>query len=618
MALKSEFSAGLSVCIGKFWENVDDNFSDFTVCVEDSQYRCHRFILGAVSEFFRALFRSGMQESEQNSVKLRNISSQTFELVLKAIYKSQDVLNNENIYEIWHTVNLLQIDYLIAECEKFVLNILSLNTYEKIYDNATMLDSKKVLNAVFDFIKLNFRACQKSETLLNMSINNALSIVESQELVVQSEDFVVEYILNWVQYQPSSTMSSALVDETTKIITKKKTEQELDDSSFSKTNTHLESKGISCATADDDKCMIQVLESESNDQSFPKERLKHLVPLLKAARLCLVSAHCLQMMFNHVILRSNDEARKMIFMSSIYQTMEDSQGQWPDRAVHRRCSDLVNVGICIEGTQTIRIFSFIDQLWYRFSCSSCVIRYEISCFNTAIHGFEQSNKRIYRFKGDNWETVLSGINIYEPNALFLLPAMKSLYIFNPSENKLYKTEQDYCLQLVTDYPFQNKIDHVASYRNTFLVFLTESITENILETAVYSFDLISKTWTRLNNLEGSAENMTVFSAEENTYILQNNGDLWRIITTPNNKPDFVFLSKLWDFKYQIYGAITYKGELFIVGEDLQVKPADKNWPEKTEQFTKIHVHGKVGVFSRFVPCIVRKSLLLKGSASTSL
>lgn len=51
-------------CMENVWsENI---LFDFIVKVQGETIECHRFLLAACSEFFNALFRSGMKEAAEN------------------------------------------------------------------------------------------------------------------------------------------------------------------------------------------------------------------------------------------------------------------------------------------------------------------------------------------------------------------------------------------------------------------------------------------------------------------------------------------------------------------------------------------------------------------------
>ncbi|KAK6973368.1 kelch-like protein 24, partial [Biomphalaria glabrata] len=51
-------------------------FCDVMIYVDDVEFPCHRVILCAYSDYFQAMFSSGMQEAITQSVKLNDVSHQ--------------------------------------------------------------------------------------------------------------------------------------------------------------------------------------------------------------------------------------------------------------------------------------------------------------------------------------------------------------------------------------------------------------------------------------------------------------------------------------------------------------------------------------------------------------
>ncbi|KAH9490701.1 hypothetical protein Btru_032818 [Bulinus truncatus] len=200
MDVTCHLAVGISKCLNKFIEGEDDVFYDFTVEVEEEQFRCHKFILGACSLFFQGLFRSKMKETESNKVSVEDISCGTFKLIRDVLYSSADVITEENLFDIWHAAHQLQIQFLVEECENFAVRILSLENYDEIFEHAFILESKKVFIGIADFINENFKVCKSHETVLKLNGEEFVRIVQSNELDSGTEDFVIDVIIKWMNY----------------------------------------------------------------------------------------------------------------------------------------------------------------------------------------------------------------------------------------------------------------------------------------------------------------------------------------------------------------------------------------------------------------------------------
>lgn len=147
----SEISIAVLRQLETLWN--EQSILDFNVKINDSVIGCHRVILGACSEFFGCLFRSNMKETKENMVTLAGITVETFELILKSVYTGVNVLTGDNLIDIWLAVDQLQIDFMINICEKFAVNIISLNNFDKIHKTAQLLNSKPVLDSSRKFMR---------------------------------------------------------------------------------------------------------------------------------------------------------------------------------------------------------------------------------------------------------------------------------------------------------------------------------------------------------------------------------------------------------------------------------------------------------------------------------
>lgn len=97
-----------------------NKYTDVTVQVGDQTFYCHRIVLSAVSKFFDAMYSSGMRESKEDRVCLKDISPSVFKLILSYVYKDSDIVTEHNAEELFKTSAMLQIDCLQEKCENFM------------------------------------------------------------------------------------------------------------------------------------------------------------------------------------------------------------------------------------------------------------------------------------------------------------------------------------------------------------------------------------------------------------------------------------------------------------------------------------------------------------------
>lgn len=85
---------------------------DAILCVEDHDFPVHRVILAACSDYFKAMFTSGMSESanDQKKIEIKGLSSETMEILLDFIYTETVKVSVENVQALLPAACLLQLN----------------------------------------------------------------------------------------------------------------------------------------------------------------------------------------------------------------------------------------------------------------------------------------------------------------------------------------------------------------------------------------------------------------------------------------------------------------------------------------------------------------------------
>lgn len=96
----------------------DENFSDVNFIVGENQtiIPAHRAILSSRSQYFRAMFNSGMKESNQKEVKIGDIEPDAFRDMLEFLYTGDVKIKKENVVQLLVTATMFQIDSLSKLC----------------------------------------------------------------------------------------------------------------------------------------------------------------------------------------------------------------------------------------------------------------------------------------------------------------------------------------------------------------------------------------------------------------------------------------------------------------------------------------------------------------------
>ncbi|XP_065209112.1 speckle-type POZ protein-like [Planococcus citri] len=135
--------------------NDDDDFSDMTISVKDKNYLVHKAILAARSSVFRAMFKSNMQESQNNHITITDIERETFEEMLYYIYTGKAQNLNESAFELLPVADKYDLKGLRIMCEKVLYKKLAPDNALKILILADMHRAKELKTLAIRYIKRN-------------------------------------------------------------------------------------------------------------------------------------------------------------------------------------------------------------------------------------------------------------------------------------------------------------------------------------------------------------------------------------------------------------------------------------------------------------------------------
>lgn len=400
-----------------------DNYSDFKVIVEGRRFSCHRFILNACSGFFSALLRSGMRESIESTVTVNGIPSEIFALILECLYKGKDIVMEDNVIELWHASNLLQISFLVTHCEKFIVENLIQKCYLDVYRHAKMLDSGSVVKAALELMIKEFGAFSSSSSFVYLHYEDLKTLIESDDLNVPTEDAVVNAVLKWVAHTQAnegreSLETKALWYESEDCGLQAKIETtdfdgegtfEMEENSFDVKRSYLGQDGHIC-TYLFDNCstgtelglnqvvdhtsvitgleVTRMSEAEtphniaSVDETFSdispnlrsksadidlgetKPRKEYLAELLAACRISLVSPDCIETLLNSDLVLDSKEALAVVREAVVYQLKRSLF--WPPSAVYRATSKMENMVVFVED-KNLKLYSLRRSKVYQLT-----------------------------------------------------------------------------------------------------------------------------------------------------------------------------------------------------------------------------------------------------------
>ncbi|KAM9812583.1 kelch repeat and BTB domain-containing protein 3 isoform 2-T2 [Syngnathus typhle] len=173
---------------------------DFTIKVQEQIFPCHRCVLAACSDFFRAMFEAAMRERDDGSVTLCNQCPVVVESFLDFAYSGEILITEGNVDSLFQLASFLQVSVLSRACSDFLLGTIDLGNCLSLLALAEAYGSASLLRSATDFVVQNFQALSDTQEFLDMQVNVLEECLRSDALCVASEEAVVMSLLKWIRH----------------------------------------------------------------------------------------------------------------------------------------------------------------------------------------------------------------------------------------------------------------------------------------------------------------------------------------------------------------------------------------------------------------------------------
>ncbi|KAF7219067.1 kelch repeat and BTB domain-containing protein 3 isoform X1 [Nothobranchius furzeri] len=172
---------------------------DFIIRVQEQSFPCHRCVLAACSDFFRAMFEVDMRECGDGSVTLHQcpVAVASF---LDFAYSGETLINDGNVDMLFQISSFLQVSILSRACSDFLIGSMDLSNCLSLLSLGEAYGSASLLHNANEFVVQNFYDLSKTQEFLDMQKNILEACLKSDALNVPSEEAVIMALLRWIRH----------------------------------------------------------------------------------------------------------------------------------------------------------------------------------------------------------------------------------------------------------------------------------------------------------------------------------------------------------------------------------------------------------------------------------
>ena len=176
--------------------------SDVTLVVKDGkELQAHRSVLSRASSFFEKLLNSDMKENNEGVIRLEMIFESEMADILEFIYTgSVQISTQENAENLVELADYLLLSNLKAFAGKYLEEHITTANCISIYHLAGKYLCQGLIASCRKFIHSNFSSVAESDGFLNLSSHEVEKWISSDEIVIDAEENVFEFVLRWVDH----------------------------------------------------------------------------------------------------------------------------------------------------------------------------------------------------------------------------------------------------------------------------------------------------------------------------------------------------------------------------------------------------------------------------------
>ncbi len=186
----------------------DDKLCDITIQVEDQHFRAHKIILAGSSPYFRAMFAGDLEESKQSTVVIHSIPPSIMTALLDYCYTSLIKITHENAQELLAAAGILQLNWIRDRCSEFIERQLDSSNCLGIRSFADTYSCPALHKAAQLYSQQHYLEVSESKEFVDLSVDEMITLVRSEDLNVQSEEQVFESVMKWVKHDVENRKKS--------------------------------------------------------------------------------------------------------------------------------------------------------------------------------------------------------------------------------------------------------------------------------------------------------------------------------------------------------------------------------------------------------------------------
>ncbi|XP_066305422.1 kelch-like protein 13 [Branchiostoma lanceolatum] len=178
----------------------DDSQCDLTLRVQGTDFRAHKCVIMANSDYFNSMFTHPLKESAETVVELQGLNSDTFETLFDFMYTSNITLTEETLQSILSASTYLQIPKALEKCSGYLEETMDALSCAETLVTAGNHGLTSLELIAMEFLAKNFVIATESLSFLYLSPKQVLTLLGSDYTFVCAELDIFDAIVRWFRH----------------------------------------------------------------------------------------------------------------------------------------------------------------------------------------------------------------------------------------------------------------------------------------------------------------------------------------------------------------------------------------------------------------------------------
>ncbi|XP_036621828.1 kelch-like protein 6 isoform X1 [Trichosurus vulpecula] len=185
---------------------LENSLTDVILCVDIQEFSCHRAVLAAASNYFRAMFCNDLKEKYEKKIIIKGVDAETMNILLDYTYTSKALITKQNVQRVLEAASLFQFLRMVDACASFLTEALNPENCVGILRLADTHSLEHLKKQVQSYIIQNFTQILNYDEFLELPVDTLHHTLQSDDLYVTEESQVFEMVMCWVRHKQSERL----------------------------------------------------------------------------------------------------------------------------------------------------------------------------------------------------------------------------------------------------------------------------------------------------------------------------------------------------------------------------------------------------------------------------